>query len=317
MEESIHISFFHKQSKYEIDLIKDKKTGYFEINSNNLSNTDSTILKIFKPLLANNELISHSTESIQLKELIDSTIKLSGGSDCKISHSRTEYVEIKDASNEINKQMEDMWPRRMSEVAERNFNGKIICIIKNNELIGAVALEEEHDLPENVNAKKTYKLDIQIAPKFQGQGYGRKLFNFGCESAIKDGHQIYIVDMAMQGTGEELYGGEKTRDLFNVQYIFKGQRGEYLLDKKMDASTDLKYIRIDKDNSYVIWSAVESPEGMNHLIHYLNIYPEDKSLLDPSLINFCASVLKNKKYTWTESQIHNYDMNLNKMKLFF
>lgn len=233
----------------------------------------------------------------------------------------SKIINWQDASPLIRSQVKEMWPNRIEKFTRDVQEGdKIVCITEGNKLVGCVALEqltitEPASLVQEVGAQKVYKLDIQIHHDYQGKGYGRTVFNNACNLAIQEGALVFLVDMAAKGVGDRLYGGEKTCELFDVYHVLKGDRGEYLLRGKTQEKNNLNYLKIDPSDAYIFFRVIESPEGMNHLIHYLEAHPEDISLIDSSIISTCESLIKIYEDSWNEEQLVKYNEGLHKLRL--
>jgi GNAT superfamily N-acetyltransferase len=226
-----------------------------------------------------------------------------------------------DANSQILDQVQKMWRRRRANFIKHvPDEDKMMCIIEGDRLIGCVALEKYSitkpaSLVQIVGSQKVYKLDIQIHNDYQGKGYGRELFNSACNLAINEGAFIFLVDMADKGVGDRLYGGEKTRQLFDVYHVLKSTRGQYLLGKKTQTSNRLNYLKIDQDENFVFLQAVESLEGMKHVINYLETHQEDVSLINASIISTCDDTIGMYKSLWTNDQLAQYNACLDKLRL--
>ena len=237
------------------------------------------------------------------------------------SQSSFKITNWRDANPHICNQVREMWPRRIEKFTQGVPEGdRIVCITEGDKLVGCVALEqltitEPPELVQKVGAQKVYKLDIQVHHNYQGKGHGRTVFNNACSLVIEEGALVFLVDMAAQGVGDRLYGGEKTRELFDVYHVLKGDRGEYLLKEKTQEKNNLNYIKIDPSNAYIFFECVESPEGMNHLIHYLEAHPEDISLIDSSIISTCDSIIKICKDSWSGEELAKYNESVHKLRM--
>lgn len=237
------------------------------------------------------------------------------------SQASFKIINWQDASPQICGQVKEMWPRRIEKFTQGVPEGdRIVCITEGDRLVGCVALEQltitkPPSLVQEVGAQKVYKLDIQIHHDYRGKGYGRTVFNNACSLVIEEGALVFLVDMAAKGVGDRLYGGEKTRELFDVYHVFKGGRGDYLLKGKTQEKNNLNYLKIDPNDGYIFFDAVESPEGMNHLIHYLEAHPENISLIDSSIISICEEMIKIYEDSWNEEQLVKYKEGLHRLRM--
>jgi Acetyltransferase (GNAT) family len=116
-------------------------------------------------------------------------------------------------------------------------NNKVLCCCIKNQVIGCISLE----FVGKKNEKRVYNLNILIVPKEQGKGYGRILFEAGCSNRIEHGDTIRLNDATDDGIGDKLYGGEITRQKFDVSMSLKGNM--YFINKKEGNTKKLNYFK--------------------------------------------------------------------------
>ncbi len=285
---------------------------------------DTSAQKIFNSTSSKQNTQKGTTSELPVAKEIDSPLK--GNADLPIvfkdkeSQSSFKIINWRDVNPEICNQVKEMWPKRIEKFIGGVPEGdRIVCITEGNKLVGCVALEQltitkPTSLVQEIGSQKVYNLNIEINHDYQGKGYGRTVFNKACNLVIEEGALVFLSDMAAHGVGDRLYGGEKTRELFDVYHVLKGSRGDYLLRGKTQEKNSLNYLKIDPNDTYIFSTAVESPGGMNHLINYLEAHPEDMSLIDPSIIRTCEQILKIYKDLWEEEKLVKYNEGLHRLR---
>jgi len=268
----------------------------------------------FKSISSRHKTDEDTTAELPVSKEVSSSLKTIESS------SSFMIIDWQEANHQIRDQVQEMWPKRIKRFTEEPSEGdRIICIADGAKLVGCVALEPltvtgPVSLVQQVGSQKVYALDIEIESENKGKGYGRAVFNNACSLVADEGASIFLTDMAAQGIGDRLYGGQKTLELFDVYFVLTGSRGEYLLRKKSQLANKLIYLKIDPTTVYIFFRAIESPEGMNHLMNYLETYPEDESLIDPSIISTCESIIEIYKDIWDEGQLMKYNEGLHRLR---
>lgn len=230
-------------------------------------------------------------------------------------------INWQNADPQIRSQVQAMWPRYTAKLTKGAPEGdRVVCITDGNKLVGCVALIQSNinqplSLVKEIGSQKVYKLDIQINHDYHNKGYGRAVFNHACNSIIEEGALVYLVDQAAAGVGDRLYGGENTRALFDVCHILSGDRGIYLLKQKtQENNNSLRYLKIDPAHTYVFFKAVESLEGLNHLLRYLEDNPEDITLIDHSVVELCEEIPELYKKAWSKEKLLKYGECVDKLR---
>lgn len=298
---------------YSIGVLAGRAVSWIAECAGPAKKTDVISRKSFDSMLNSNKTGLDTTFRIDIES---SSIILQADK----SRASFEIINWVNADPQIRDQVKEMWPKRVEKFTQGVPEGdRIICITEGDKLVGCVALEqltitEPPGLVQEVGVEKVYKLDIKINDEYQGRGFGRTVFNYACNLVVKEGSLVFLVDMAAQGVGDRLYGGEKTRELFDVYHVLKGARGEYLFKKKTHEKNSLNYLKIDPSNIYVFFTCVESPEGINHLINYLKSHPEDVSLVDPSILKTCYATMQANKDSWSKDQLEKYSKDFEILK---
>lgn len=232
--------------------------------------------------------------------------------------SSLQIIDWKNASTQIQEQAKKMWSNRVDRFSKATqMDYRILCLINGDQLVGCAALQRastatwSSSLDQEIGSQKAYLFSIKINDNSQGKGYGRMLFNHACSSIIDEGAVVFFTDSTPREVGDRLYGGEKTRELFDVYY---GLNKVYLLKKKTKSTKGLNYLRVSPKDSWMFRDAIDTPEGMNNLLKYFDAYPSDMRLLDSTFIQDCEELAKRREHAWSSDQLTNYKMNISKLK---
>lgn len=289
------------------------------MGNKNLPKIDSNTTTSESAAIPNGKLKKLSNDSSGDKQLLFSEIKEQGSkynaksSNDPLPASNSIVVCLNEESNAIFEEVKKRWPNSSVSCDQ------IFCIIEGNQLIGAVFLKKhkikgEANLKKEIVQNKVIKLDIQIEPQFQNKGYGRKLFISTCNTVVNRGDCVYLVDQSSQGIGAKLYGGDKTRELFDVFHILNGARGEYLITKKTQDLRPLQYPQINSsDRFYKFWIATESAEGLHHLNNYLTANPHEKIHVNTTMLINCNDVINLLKANPNNSYLLEYQKQFDRL----
>lgn len=165
----------------------------------------------------------------------------------------------------------------ITDIFDINYDGQVI---------GTASLFEfQGKVPSAYENEKFYCLyNITLTPEFQGKGLGRESFEKICNHYIDQGYSIYLNEITRGGVGPHLYGGEKTRNLFDVSVETRNEGNWYILRKKSGDTKPLEYVKIPETDFYILYSlfnkgGIEYDKinscGLKALINYLKNFPED------------------------------------------
>ena len=161
-----------------------------------------------------------------------------------------------------------------------------IDIEVDGKIIGSAHPSESTYVSSARKGEKFYCLKmIELKEEFQTLGYGRKAFEKICNHYIKLGYSINLHEVTPNGVGARLYGGEKTRNSFDVSLETKRTGSWYIIRKKTGDTKPLEYLRIpEEDRNIVLWDlfyGLSDPSdkanlcGFRSLIAYLKEFPKE------------------------------------------
>lgn len=188
------------------------------------------------------------------------------------------HSELSQAPPGIIDQLKIVWPRETEAYTEgRLKGGKILVTYQEGRLIGAVSLKPEKG--EGGAVASEFVLTIQTSSDFRKKGYGRSLFEYACSIVTERGGVVSLADQS-GGAGEALYGGEKTREKFDISVKLTALAfREYYLRKQVEGGKKpLRYEKVD-EIGITAWCAIEKIDSLRHLIRYLEQHPQDKEQL--------------------------------------
>lgn len=123
------------------------------------------------------------------------------------------------------------------------------------------------------------RMDIDIAPAYQGLGYARQLLMAALEDTISPTKWVELIDNSQKGIGKRLYGGEKTRAHYDVQYDIN----DFLYTLSPNSLKDPQPVcynpveRATKGRTHVVGIDVE------HVLAYFEQNRQDTGLLDDQM----------------------------------
>lgn len=125
-------------------------------------------------------------------------------------------------------------------------SNKCYCLFKDNVFVGRCSISkmskiEKKPFNKEFREKEVFCLRINIQDQFHNKGFGRLLFHYTCFQVINERTCVYLSDATANGIGNKLYGGEKTRQLFNVHLKIGACSNEYFICQKRGKENNIIY----------------------------------------------------------------------------
>jgi len=220
-----------------------------------------------------------------------------------LGSTQKQIINWEETHSDLIEQAKDIWPWMENLTWVERM--QLMFYVEGNQMIGYTRLINNggHSLLPNEMQKKLCDhplclLDrIEIAPHLRKKGHGRQFFDELCHQLIDNwGYSIILIDTTLalnistnsfnQSIGDELYGGERTRRLFDVSAsLISSETIEYLLEKKAGETKQLEYWSINATDSEQIIKFLDSARNINHLIEYIKQHPSQKDELRKCLIS--------------------------------
>lgn len=174
------------------------------------------------------------------------------------------------------KQMPTFDTLKKSTIVTLKYNKEL----EKHELMGYVISKNINPMnlscPPTVNRERISAPIIELLPPYKDKGFLYVLFANVCDKYTKQGDAIYLQDLTLKGEAAELCTNLSFLTRFDVYYAFSNNpRGTYLLTQKTKATNTLNYLKLPNDVHGTRIIDPSSPEKLEHLINYLDSYPED------------------------------------------